>query len=91
MSELTCFKALAGSQEWLDVSEPSQELGRAGGACQAYVEGVLSFMDVSALKPVKIVIHSGNGAAGPTFDAIAERLNALGAPLEFITSPCGFY
>ena len=27
---------------------------------------------------------SGNGAAGPTFDAIAGRLDALGAPLEFI-------
>jgi phosphomannomutase len=48
------------------------------------VEGVLSFMNVNALKPVKIVIHSGNGAAGSTFDAIADSLDVLDAPLEFI-------
>ena len=30
------------------------------------------------------MINSGNGAAGPTFDAIAERLKDLGAPLEFV-------
>jgi phosphomannomutase len=29
-------------------------------------------------------VNSGNGAAGPTFDALAERLMELGAPLEFI-------
>jgi phosphomannomutase len=29
-------------------------------------------------------VNSGNGAGGPTFDAIAERLIELGAPLEFI-------
>jgi phosphomannomutase len=36
------------------------------------------------LRPLKIVVNSGNGAAGPTFDAIADRLASLGAPLEFI-------
>ena len=36
------------------------------------------------MRPLKIVVNSGNGAAGPTFDAIAEVLEALGAPLEFI-------
>ena len=29
-------------------------------------------------------MNSGNGAAGPTFDAVATRLLELGAPLEFI-------
>ena len=82
--EFQMIKALAGSQEWLDAPEPGQDLDRTDGARQAYVTTVLSFMDVSALKPLKIVVNSGNGAAGPTFDAIAERLNALGAPLEFI-------
>ena len=44
----------------------------------------MSFCDTKKLKPLKIVVNSGNGAAGPTFDAIARHLNALGAPLEFI-------
>ena len=41
-------------------------------------------MDVSKLKPLKIVVNSGNGAAGPTFDAIADSLTKKGAPLDFI-------
>ena len=43
---------------------------------------MLSFVHVTGLQPLKIVINSGISAAGPTFDAIAERLQALGAPLD---------
>ena len=50
----------------------------------AYVARVLSLVDVAALRHLKLVINSGNGAAGPTFDAIAARLEALRAPLEFV-------
>jgi phosphomannomutase len=83
-SDFQVIKSLAGSQAWVATNKTSQELDRATEARRAYVGRILSFMDVSALKPLKIVVNSGNGAAGPTFDAIAERLNALGAPLEFI-------
>ncbi len=50
----------------------------------AYVARVLSFVDVGALRPLKIVVNAGNGAAGPSFDALAEGLAAMGAPLEFV-------
>jgi phosphomannomutase len=50
----------------------------------AYVARVLSFIDVSAFKPLKILVNAGNGAAGPTFDAIAAALTERGAPLEFV-------
>lgn len=49
----------------------------------AYVDRVVSFTDVAALKPLKILVNAGHGTAGPTFDAIAARLAELGAPLEF--------
>lgn len=83
-TEFQVIKALASSQAWLDVSEVGRELNYADEARQAYVERVLSFIDVDAVRPLKIVMNSGNGAAGPTFDAIAERLETLGVPLEFI-------
>ena len=83
-SEFKVIKALAGSQAWLETNKTGEELYRATEARMAYVGHVLNFLDVSDLKPLKIVVNSGNGAAGPTFDAIAERLDALGAPLEFI-------
>lgn len=50
----------------------------------AYVARLLSFVDLSALRPLKIVVNAGNGAAGPSFDALAAALQAAGAPLEFI-------
>jgi phosphomannomutase len=78
------IKALAGSQEWVSVGKVGKELDCSDEAREAYVDRVLSFADVKALRPLRIVVNSGNGAAGPTFDAIAERLLELGAPLEFI-------
>ena len=78
------IKVLAGSQEWSSGAEIGKQLDRSDEARKAYVDRVLSFVNVQALRPLKIVVNSGNGAAGPTFDAIAERLLELGAPLEFI-------
>ena len=49
----------------------------------AYVETVLGFVDVSALKPLNVLVNAGNGTAGPTFDAIAAGLERLGSPLKF--------
>jgi len=77
------IKALAGSQEW-STAEAGKEIDRSAEARKAYVDCVLNFIDVEALRPLKVVVNSGNGAAGPTFDAVALRLLELGAPLEFI-------
>lgn len=48
----------------------------------AYVARVLSFIDPAALTPLKVLVNAGNGAAGPTFDAIAAALE--GAPIEWV-------
>ena len=50
----------------------------------AYVQKVLSFINFGALKSQKIIVNSGNGAAGPTFDAIADVLKKNKVPIEFI-------
>lgn len=49
---------------------------------QAYVKRVLSFIDPAALLPFRLVANAGNGAAGPTFDAIAQALADRGARLD---------
>jgi phosphomannomutase len=49
----------------------------------AYVEKLISFIDLAALRPLKILVNAGNGAAGPSFDALAAALAARGAPLSF--------
>ena len=46
---------------------------------RAYVEHLLSYIDVAALKPLKIVCTAGNGGAGRVLDALEPHL-----PFEFI-------
>src|SRR5204863_4550090 len=43
----------------------------------AYVERVLSFVDVSALRPLKVVIDAANGMAGAMLPPVLERLPAI--------------
>ncbi len=40
----------------------------------AYVERVLSFVDVDAIKPLKVVIDAANGMAGAMLPPVLERL-----------------
>lgn len=44
-----------------------------------YVDHLLSYLDRSSLKPLKVVMNSGNGCAGPIVDLLERHL-----PLEFI-------
>ncbi|MEP5758332.1 MAG: phosphomannomutase [Litoreibacter sp.] len=48
----------------------------------AYADHIVSFVDKSRLKPMTILVNAGNGIAGPTFDAIADRMRDI--PLTFI-------
>ena len=41
---------------------------------QEYVEHILSYVDVSKLKPFKVVANTGNGAAGPIINELAKHL-----------------
>ena len=78
------IKALAASANWSASSRVGQVIDKSVDARAKYVAQVLSFVDVNALRPLKVVVNSGNGAAGPTFDVIAARLANLGAPIDFI-------
>lgn len=41
---------------------------------ESYIEHLLSYIDVDALRPMSIVVNAGNGAAGPLLDALEARL-----------------
>ncbi|WP_431299460.1 phosphomannomutase [Tabrizicola sp. BL-A-41-H6] len=81
-AEFDAVRALAESGAFA-VARPGGRVVAVPAVRQAYVERVLSFVDVAALRPLKILVNCGNGAAGPTFDALAEGLAAKGAPLQF--------
>ena len=45
----------------------------------AYIDHLLTYVDVSTLKPLRILADPGNGAAGPVLQALAARL-----PLQWV-------
>ena len=42
--------------------------------CHDYIKKILSYVDVKNLKPLKIVINTGNGAAGPVINELEKFL-----------------
>lgn len=81
---LSAIRALAERGGFSPGKSGGQHRDIAADARKAYVERVLSFVDVTALKPLTVLVNAGNGTAGPTFDAIAAGLDRLGAPLRFV-------
>lgn len=77
------IKALAETGAFA-AAKPGGDVRPAKAARGAYVRAVLGFIDIPVLKPMKILVNAGNGAAGPTFDALAEALSRKRAPLSFI-------
>ena len=67
-------------QSAMTLRRQSREVRLAHVTTQAaYIEHLLSYVDIEALKPLKIVCTAGNGGAGRVVDALAPHL-----PFEFI-------
>ncbi|MGZ8716484.1 MAG: phosphomannomutase/phosphoglucomutase [Gaiellaceae bacterium] len=80
---------VGGESGLLDVRDRAVKAGdRAGGVAggvtaydiwPAYVDRVLSFIDVSSVRPLKVVIDAANGMAGAMLPPVLERL-----PIEVV-------
>jgi phosphomannomutase len=82
-TELSAMRALAESSAFQAASNGTQTPVGAQ-ARDAYADKVMSLIDPSVLRPLKVVVNCGNGAAGPAYAALKARLEAAGAPLEFV-------
>jgi phosphomannomutase len=51
---------------------------------EPFVEHLLTYIDAPAIKPLKLVVNSGNGAAGHIVDALEARFKQLSIPITFI-------
>jgi phosphomannomutase len=74
---------VGGESGLLDVRDRALEDAKPAGAAgtiepydiwPAYVDRVLSFVDVSAIKPLKVVIDAANGMGGTMLPPVLERL-----------------
>lgn len=82
-SGLDAVAEKAASESWF-ADMQARFSGRSGTCIRAedksaYIEHLLSYVDVSALPPLKLVVNPGNGCAGPVVDLLAEKL-----PFEFV-------
>lgn len=76
---------LLAERNSFDLRDESQRGGyKKISLVNAYIDHILSYVDISCIKPLKLVINSGNGAAGPVIDAIEQRCKSLNIPLTFI-------
>ncbi|MCT6700680.1 phosphomannomutase CpsG [Rheinheimera sp. 4Y26] len=49
-----------------------------------FVEHLLGYIKAENFKPLKIVVNSGNGAAGHVVDALEQAFSQQGIPIEFV-------
>ncbi|WP_058914165.1 O9 family phosphomannomutase RfbK [Entomohabitans teleogrylli] len=69
---------------------PPVEAARRGqyqqiSVLDAYVDHLMGYINLANFtRPLKLVVNSGNGAAGHVIDEIEKRFIAAGAPLSFV-------
>ncbi len=78
------IQRLAEENNFEKVDPSSRGYYRQVSISEAYVAHLLGYIDTDNLKPLKLVVNSGNGAAGHVIDAIEARFNQLNVPVEFI-------
>jgi len=71
------IQAIAESGEFLLADKPGKVSNQ--DTRPAYIEHLLGYIDLSVIKPLKIVCNAGNGGAGIAIDAMEDKL-----PVEFI-------
>ncbi len=71
------IKDLAERDDFTPAAKPGQLYPL--DTSEAYVQHLLSYVDVASLKPLKIVVDAGNGGAGRVVDLLEPHL-----PFEFI-------
>lgn len=82
--EFSKIKKLAEEGIFLDSPSKGSVFDIKGEAREAYLAKIMGFVDLKNLKPLKVVINSGNGAAGPTIDALNRKLEEKGVKTNFV-------
>lgn len=74
---LVDIRAMAEAGDFRQVAEPGTM--RCVDVRPAYVDHLLTYLDTTALAPLKVVVNAGNGGAGAVVDKLEPHL-----PFEFI-------
>lgn len=76
------IQSLAESEQFIEVEKKGTT--QKYNILPEFIEHLLTYIDPSKIRPLKLVMNAGNGAAGHVVDAIEEKFKALNIPVEFI-------
>lgn len=79
---LSEIQTLAETQDFAPISRIGSKMQKS--ILNDYVAHLLQYIDLSGLKPLKIVVNAGNGAAGHVIDAIERIFIERAVPVTFI-------
>ncbi|MBU9810627.1 phosphomannomutase CpsG [Rahnella sp. C60] len=81
-SGLKDIQALAENHLFSTVAQPGSYQQRSNRS--AYLDHLLSYLTLPFGRPLRVVVNAGNGAAGPTLDALENAFRARSIPLNLI-------
>lgn len=76
------IQALAENNEFSPVIQRGQYTKQSN--LELYIDHLMTYITPSNIKPMKLVVNSGNGAAGHVIDELEKRFQQLNIPIEFI-------
>lgn len=76
---------LAEANKFASVDEAKRGTYKQISVLDAYIDHLMGYIDLANFtQPMKLVINSGNGAAGHVIDEIEKRFKQANAPVSFI-------
>ena len=78
------IKAMAEENDFPAVDESARGTIKQVSILEPYLDHLMDYIDLASIKPLKLVMNAGNGAAGHVVDAIVERFKATGVPVEIV-------
>ena len=76
------IQALAESGEFTPVEHKGST--QSYNILPEFIDHLMTYIEPSKIRPMKLVMNAGNGAAGHVVDAIEEKFKALNIPVEFV-------
>ncbi|NRA85971.1 MAG: phosphomannomutase CpsG [Rhizobiales bacterium] len=77
-------KLLAEANEYEVVPEDEQGAYSKYSNEADYIDHLMTYINIENLKPLKLVVNAGNGAAGHIADALEAKFKQLDVPIELI-------
>ena len=78
------IKAIAEANDFKSVDEHNRGNYKQQSIIDDYIDHLCAYVDFAKIKPMKLVLNAGNGAAGPVVDALQARFAQMRVPVEFV-------